>query len=170
MKMNNKRIMSIMLVVMLTLSGLLAIAPASSAKPKGNVSKEKLQIENVEWDKEAQEFVIEMSLKFGLATAGERAGFVVSTIMTIYTGESIYVIEPKGDIVRKVARAEKDATNMVSIEPQHIQWDRDGGTVIEIICVTFKFVLSNPGNEDSGGITQIDPPCLELDVGPPDTD
>ena len=55
MKINRKRILSMSLVVLLCLSALIAISPASSAESKNDNSK--IKIESVTWDKANQGFI-----------------------------------------------------------------------------------------------------------------
>ena len=44
---------------------------------------EKLKVDNHDWDRDGQEFVIGLSCQFGTATAGEHADFMVRTELTI---------------------------------------------------------------------------------------
>ena len=167
MKIINKRILSISMVLMLVLLGLAALATPTSAGFIGDVPVRPFKIDKISWDRQSQEFVIGMSLKFGLATAGEHAGFTVSSSLKIDTGEAVFVIDPQEDSVHKAAGAKKVGRNMVMIEPQRIPWDRDGGMFTGTIIVTITIVLINPGG---GGMTEINPPTIRLNTGIPDTD
>ena len=170
MRTNRKRVVSISLVLMLVLLCLGTLAPSSSAGFIGDVPVKPIRIDAVIWDRDAAEFIVKLSCPFGIATAGEHADFMISTNLKIDTGGSVISIDPKETGIRKEAGAVKDADKFIKLEPQRIPWDRDGGRVNGIVTLTFSFVLLNPGGGNSGGMTEINPPSLELNVDPPDPD
>jgi hypothetical protein len=114
-------------VFVLILSGLIAIAPASGAESEGEGNDTKIEIESVSWDKANQGFVVALSLKFGLATAGEHADFSVATSLKFDADGNSVTLSAESTIV-KAEDAIKDSENMIQIDPTFIPWDRNGGT------------------------------------------
>jgi hypothetical protein len=149
MKKNRKRILSILMVFVLTISGLIAIAPVSGAESEGEGNDTKIRIDDLTWDKANQGFVVALSLKFGLATAGERAGFSVATTLNFDAGEhgGITISVPSGEesVHIEPEDATKDSDNFITIDPSFIPWDRNGGTFEGFVEVTVIIELSNPG-------------------------
>jgi hypothetical protein len=121
MKTNRKRILSISMVLVMAISVLIAIAPASVAEPEGNASK--LKIEGLTWDKTNQGFVVALSLNFGLATAGEHADFLIATTLKI-DADGVSVTLNGESAIKKAEGAIKDSENMIPLEPIIIPWDR----------------------------------------------
>jgi hypothetical protein len=141
--MKTKKIVNISMVFVLCLSGLIALAPASLAAPEENASK--LEIESISWDKTNQGFVVALSLKFGLATAGEHAGFSVATTLNFDADGNQVTLSDESNIV-KVDGAIKDSDNMIIIDPTFIPWDRNEGTFEGPLEVTAEIRLLNPEN------------------------
>lgn len=158
MKTNRKKIVSIGLVLMLVLLGLAALAPTSSAGITGDVPMKPFKIDTVTWDSDGQQFVVELSLKFGLATAGEHAGFKISTILMITTGYKAYTLELKGCKVDKPEDAVKDDEGFAQIEPQDVKWDRDGGTYEGTALVSATLKLLNRGGRPVSSVELVDIP------------
>ncbi len=144
MKTNSKRIMSISLVLVLTL---VAIAPASLAKPEKD---SKIKVESVTWDKGTQEFVVEMSCKFGLANAGDHAGFLISAELQIQTDDNYYTLDSKDNPIHMQQGAEKGKNGYIEIEPKHIPWDRNGGSEEGKGIVTVIAGFKNPKGRNIG--------------------
>jgi hypothetical protein len=147
MKVYGKRMVSISIVLIMTLSGLITTAPASVAMPSGDDSK--IKIESVTWDRNTQGFVVALSFKFGLATAGENADFSVMTKISFEAGgiPSTLIGE---SAVRKAEGATKDSDNMITIDPSFIPWDRNGGKFEGLLDVTATIELINSGNDGDG--------------------
>lgn len=125
-----------------------------------------LQINDISWDIEGQQFVIQMSCRFGLATAGEHADFKIVTNLEIVAGDATFYEHVETGI-SKVAGAEKDADGFIKLEALRIPLNIYGGWFTGKILFTINFLLLNPGGT---GMTQIDPPSLEIDAGIPDDD
>lgn len=88
---------------------------------------EKLRIDAQTWDKFGQQFVLDMSCKFGLATAGEHADFKVHSDLSIVADGTTH--NAAGETaVRKQPGAGKDVDGYIKIEPLKIAWDRGGFT------------------------------------------
>lgn len=142
MKSNRKRILSIYLVLVLTISGLIAITPASIAESEKDVSK--IEIESVSWDITNQGFVVALSLNFGLATAGEHADFLVAATLNFDADGNSVILSGESAIV-KAEGAKKDSDNMITIDPRFIPWDRNSGTFEGLVQGTILFEIFNPG-------------------------
>jgi hypothetical protein len=118
-----------------------------------------LRIDAVSWDKETQEFVVELSVRPGVTIGGSLAGFMVSTSIEIDTGGPVFQIDPKGDPVSGVDPKDggvsqvdpKDTGMYLPIDPQRISWDR--GTYKGTAIVTVTTALKNP----SGEVMGVDP-------------
>ena len=149
MRTNRKKVVSVSLVLMLVLLGLAALAPTCSAGFIGDVPVRPFKIDLVTWDSDGQQFVIELSCKFGLATAGEHADFKLSTSLEIDTELSTFSIELMDGGVHKQPGASKDK-GFITLEPQRIPWDRHGGTYEGKATVTTSVEIINPGGEVMG--------------------
>lgn len=105
---------------LLILLSLMLMAPC---KVKG----QKLRIDKIGWDNAASSFIIELSCKFGIATAGEHADFKIRTVVDIFDMDGNQwdtVIDKHG--FGKIEGAEKDADGFAQIEGQDVDWDRNG--------------------------------------------
>jgi hypothetical protein len=159
MKKYKKRIVSISMVLVLILSGLIAIAPASLAESEKDVSK--MQINGLTWDTTNQAFVVEISLKFGLATAGEHADFLVGTTLNFDADGNSVTLSGESVIV-KAEGATKDPDNMITIDPSFIPWDRNGGMFegpvdVEVRVGLAKFTIGFDEKPNSANeITEVD--------------
>lgn len=129
---------------------------------------EKLRYDENGWEKDGQQFVIQMSSKFGIATAGEHAGFKATTDLTIHAAGKTY--QEKGEcIIQKDPTAEKDADGYIRIQPTYIKWDREG---FEGIAKTEASInLLNPAGSVMGdAVTGVDDVTIEGPVGGPGDD
>jgi len=111
---------------------------------------EKLRHDSTVWDRDGQAFVVTMSCKFGIATAGEHAGFTVRTDLLITDGIYAYHCNNNVGEISKVAGATKDADGYIKIEPQTIGWDRDGGSFTGQASVAVTTSLIGPGGKKVG--------------------
>ena len=68
--------------------------------------------------------------------------------------------------IAKAPDAESDDDGFIELEPLYIPWDRDGGRYSGSVLVMVKATFVVP----SGGMTQIDPPSVEIDTGVPEDD
>jgi hypothetical protein len=119
---------------------------------------EKLRYEDNGWEKDGQQFVIQMSCKFGQATAGEHADFKVRTILDIFKHDGQEWDSVTGErSIRKLAGAEKDADHYVKIEPTTIAWDRQG--YIGNVSVTASLQLIGPSGNTIGDAV-VTPPTM----------
>ncbi len=125
-----------------------------------------LRIDDISWDREGQVFVIELSCRFGTATAGEHADFKVVTNLEIIAGEATFYIHAETGISKDV-NAKKDVDGFIKLKPLLIPWIKEGVCHIRTILLNLNLLVFNPGD---GGMTQIDPPSLQIDCGIPDTD
>jgi hypothetical protein len=133
--------------VLVGVSGILSPAFAPSDK-----KPEQLRIDDVKWDVVNQEFVIEMSAKFGLATAGEQADFTISIGLEISHPGNVANLLYK----YAVARAEPSGGQgpgrdyFVSVNAARIPWDRANGTVFGTVHVTTTAKLLSPTGQVIG--------------------
>jgi hypothetical protein len=121
MNKNRKRVMSVLMVFVLTVSGLITITPPSGAESEGDDTK--MEIEGLTWDTTNQGFVVSISLKFGLATAGEHTDFLVHATLNFDVDGIPVTLSGESNIV-KADGAIKDSEGMISIESIIITWDR----------------------------------------------
>lgn len=125
-----------------------------------------LRIDDISCDREGQQFVIQLSCRFGLATAGEHADFRIVTNLEIIYGDVIINAQSVNGIA-KAANAKKDIDGFVKLRPLLIPWIKEGVCYTGTILLDLDLLLFNP---DDGGMTQIDPPSLQIDCGVPDPD
>jgi hypothetical protein len=126
-----------------------------------------MELRDVSWDRANQQFVVELALKHGLANAGERAGFKVGLSLTVDTGDRVVELDPLQDPVAIAPRTVKDNRNLVELVPISLPWDECYGSITGKLKVTVSAHLINPSG---GGMTQIDPPSLQIDGGVPEDD
>ena len=126
----------------------------------------KLRHDDTSWDRDAGQFVVSMSCKFGIATAGEHAGFTARTTLVINTGGDPLTVTSE-TAIQKAEGAQKGADGYIAIEPTNIQWDRGGfaGTA----SVETSIELVNPsGNVMGDAVTSVTDitiePCEELSI------
>jgi hypothetical protein len=143
----------VLLTIGIILIALSIMAPEDKA--------EKLRHEDNGWEKEGQQFVVQMSCKFGIATAGEHADFKVKTILTINAGGKEYTETGERNI-QKVEGASKDADGYVKIEPTYIQWDRDGGIFGGAASVQASASIVGPSGNDLGDVVESPPIMIEV--------
>jgi hypothetical protein len=133
-----------------SLVGVFGILSPAWAPP--SQKPEKIQIDNVTWDVVNQEFVIAMSAKFGLATAGEQADFTISVGLEISHPGNVASLAYE----YAVARAEPSggqgpgADYLVSVNGARIPWDRANGTVFGTVHVTTTAKLIGPSGQVIG--------------------
>lgn len=91
-------------------------APPPREKP------EKLSIDGLTWNSTAQGFLVELSALFGIATAGEGAGFSLSTLVVIFNldGNPIDVLGPQVNPVVLLDGRTGDGEHFVSLVPQFV--------------------------------------------------
>jgi hypothetical protein len=109
---------------------------------------EKLSIDGLTWNSTAQGFLVELSALFGIATAGEGAGFSLSTLVVIFDldGNPIVVLGPQVDPVVSRDGTTGDGEHFVSLVPQFVPC----GSCAEIddqVLVTFVTEVLNPDGE-----------------------
>jgi hypothetical protein len=106
---------------------------------------EKISIDNVQWNSQAQGFLVELSALFGLGTAGDNAEFTLRTVVEIADGggNPIDVVEQSALVVTREGSV-PDADGFVSLAPQLIAWDRLAGTFAGPALVTVSSELRNP--------------------------
>jgi len=109
---------------------------------------EKISIDNVTWNSQAQGFLVELSALFGIATAGENAGFSLSTLAVIFDldGNQIDVLGPQVDPVVSRDGTPGDGEHFVSLVPPFVPC----GSCAEIddeVIVTFVTDVLNPASE-----------------------
>ncbi len=117
--------------------------PAHAAQPE---RVEKLRIDGTRWDRVSQQFVVDISCKAGIAGAGDKAVFWVSTELWVDTGVQLSIVLTHESVVSKLEGATKDAEGKIQLEPQYIPWDRmlDSGEYFTgEAYVTTKIVLKN---------------------------
>jgi hypothetical protein len=142
-----RKLIAALLTAVMLLTGFSGMALAVGDKA------EKLHHDNTGWDKESQAFVVTMSCKFGIATAGEHAGFTISTDLLITDGIDVFHYDNNVRGIAIVEGATKDADGYIEIEPQTIGWDRDGGSFTGQASVTVTTSLIGPGGKKVGRST-----------------
>ena len=145
-------------VVVLSLAMLMSLFTMGPAPDK----TEKLRHDDTSWDSVGQQFVVSMSCKFGIATAGEHAGFTARTTLVINTGGDPETVTGE-TVIQKADGAQKDADGYIAIEPTYIQWDRGGfaGTA----SVESSTELVNPsGNVMGDAVTSV----TDIIIEPPE--
>jgi hypothetical protein len=141
----------VLLTIGIILVALSVMAPEDKA--------EKLRHEDNGWEKEGQQFVVQMSCKFGIATAGEHANFTTRTELTIVAGGETYELESIENI-KKVDGAEKDSDGYVKIEPSEIKWD--SGDFEGPATVTSSTSLVSPSGNEQGDAVVSPPKTVEV--------
>jgi len=81
-----------------------------------NEKAEKVRIDSLTWDGTGQQFELEMSCKFGMATAGEHADFKVGTTLLIDIGDGTTSTAEAETAIRKEPGATKDGDGYVKID------------------------------------------------------
>lgn len=107
---------------------------------------EKIKAGPVLWDGGQQAFVVPTSLMFGLATAGEAAGFSLRTKIDVLDPNFAEVagLGPQVDPVEWREGSEPDENGFVDLVAPTIPWDRNGGTVAGTVVMSTTIVLINP--------------------------
>lgn len=124
---------------------------------------DKLYQDDIAWDNETQQFIISVSCKRGIATAGEHADFTISTnLLVTKDNKEYFILTPNKQIV-KLEDAEKDSAGYVQIEPLAIPWDRDGGSITGPATVQSTMSLVGPSGKSIGKPAFI---SKELDIQP----
>jgi hypothetical protein len=166
MKSYGKKIASVSMVLVMMLSGISAIASVSSAAPAEETSK--IEIEDLTWDRAEQGFVVALSLKFGIATAGEHADFSLGTTLEFDAGGNSVTLSGESAIV-KVDGATKDSDNMITIDPTFIPWDRNGGKFEGLVDVSVKVIIEKQTpNDNQGGFEPVGRPTnFDIHIPPP---
>ncbi len=141
-----------------TLLSCLLLVLFVSVLPAPEEKAEKLRYDDNGWEKEGQQFIVQMSCKFGIATAGEHADFKVRSILTINAGGKEYTETGERNI-QKVEGASKDADGYIKIEPLEIPWDRDGGIFEGAASVTASISLVGPSGNVQGDVI-VTPPTI----------
>ncbi len=126
----------VLLAALLTFPG-----PAHAPAPE---KAEKLSIDTVTWDEGGQEFKVALSCKFGMATAGEHAGFTTSTSLELGPEAGGQLLGPVVNPV-KPKESKPDDDGYVKIDPTPIPWDRMGGTYEGTTTVNVTVELKTPG-------------------------
>lgn len=145
-----KKIIALLLLLLVNVP--MVLAPEDKA--------EKLIHDNTGWDREGQQFVVSMSCRFGIATAGEHAGFSLRVAVDIMADGKTY--SEKGERgITKVEGASKDQDGYIAIEPMRISWDRGG--FVGDAGVTTSIQLVGPSGNEMGdpvsysGVITIEP-------------
>jgi len=137
---------------------------------------EKIRVDDVTWDDSSQEFIVQLSAKFGLAQAGENANFEVCTTLSISdaSGNSVGTAGPACTPLQKLEGATKDSDGFIALEPTRVGWDRNGGTFTGSASVSATTELKSPSGGTVGGSTgesTSTPTNLEIgDGSPPDNE
>ena len=113
----------------------------------------KLKVDEQDYDMEAGQLIIQMSCKFGVATAGEHANFMVRTELTIKAGADSYDLAGERNIT-KAEGATKDADNFIAIEPITVLWDSQGFTGYADVATRVSLVGPN-GNIQGAPVIQV---------------
>ena len=101
----------------------------SFAWAAGNDEPQKINIDGAGYNASTQNFEIQLSANFGIATAGKRAGFVVVSTVLIFddtTGTQVASLTGVAPVVRAGGSRGSD---LVPLVDQLIFWDRNCGTV-----------------------------------------
>ena len=121
------------------------VSPCPAPQPdKG----EFITIDTVVWNPLAHTFEIEMSAQFGIATAGNKAGFTIKTLLSIAdaNGNVVGVLTQEGPVIPQEGRLPSDG-GFTALVPQVIAWDRAGGSLGGTAVVTVSCELLNPASQ-----------------------
>ncbi len=129
----------------LLLCGLAVLAPAAWA-PQSGGKPEKGKVGTPAWITGSDLFSVPISVKFGVATAGENAGFTIVTSLTVTIPSKTIPLPPVVTPVQKVPNVAPDTDGMVPIVPPQVPWDRDGGTYSGPVDLGFFIEFRNPDN------------------------
>ena len=130
------------LVVILVLSVLVMPSYAAAAPQQDN--REVLRIDDVIYETEQLQFVVQMSCKWGMANAGEHSDFRVKTILYI-DWSSLGPLEGERDVL-KVEGEIKGQDGYVKIEPTYLY----GNPHLSWCMVHVYSELINPGGKVMG--------------------
>jgi len=148
-----KKIIALMLLLLVNVP--MVLAPEDKA--------EKLRVNGNDWDRDGQQFVVSMSCKFGIATAGERAGFSLRVTVDITADGKTY--SEKGvNGISKVEDASKDQDGYIAVEPTKIAWDRGGFTGDAGVTTSIQLVGPS-GNEIGDPVSHSE--VIEIEPQPP---
>jgi len=145
-----------------TLLSCLLLVLFVSVLPAPEEKAEKLRHDDNGWEKEGQQFIVQMSCKFGIATAGEHADFKVRSILTINAGGKEYTETGERNI-QKVEGASKDADGYIKIEPLEIPWDRDGGIFEGAASVQASASIVGPSGNVQGDVIVTPTTMVEVE-------
>ena len=123
----------------------LTFASTTVQAPAGD----KLSVDDNDWDSASSSFVIEISTSFGIARAGERAGFTIETtlIITDSGGNQLARLTQEDPVRMQRGTPAPPRNGMVPLEPIEIPWDRNGGTLTGTVLVESSIELINPGGQ-----------------------
>ena len=141
-----KKLQLVGFFVLVLIVSLTSIAAASD-------KTDKLKVDEQNYDIEAGQFIIQMSSKFGIATAGEHANFTVRTELTIKAGANSYDLSGERGIT-KVEGAVKDQDGFIAIEPIKVLWDSQGFTDYADVATRVSLVGPN-GKVIGDAIVQV---------------
>lgn len=138
------------LVLVVCLLILLPAAPVMAQEDKA----EKLRYDNNGWDREGQTFVLSLSCKFGIATAGEHGAFNVFVQLDIFDFDNNNWDSIKAmALIAKAEGAKKDSEGYINIEQLIIPWDRVGGTFEGVATVVATTAIIGPSGNTVGDVT-----------------
>jgi hypothetical protein len=125
-----------------------------------------MELDDIRWDRDEQQFEIMLSCRFGIATAGEHADFKIVSNLDVHDGDSVINLCSE-DGISIAEGAEKDRHGFIELDRLYIPWERVPRWTEGVLKLNLNLVLYNPND---GGMTQIDPPSLDIDGGVPDDD
>ena len=134
---------------LITMAVMIGLTLASTAVQAPEQQPEKLNISGSGYDSATQSFFIEISAQFGIARAGERAGFTIETtlIITDLSGNQLARLTQEDPVRMQRGTPAPPRNGMVPLEPIDIPWDREGGTLTGTVIVSGSIELINPGGE-----------------------
>jgi hypothetical protein len=106
---------------------------------------EKIVVGTINWNNTSQSFDVSHSAQFGIATAGENAGFTISTTLSLANGTRL------GPVEVPIVQSGGDEGGTVTLRPTSVPYDREAGAFSGSVDVTATSQLLGPNGESIGG-------------------
>ena len=141
----------------------------------GTDAAEKIRVREITWDNETQEFVIDMSVRYGVAVGGDKAGLGINVMLELTdfngvridtTGASFEFDNAKPS---KVSGPSPPAMGVyINLDPLRILWDRNGGTFSGLVNVNAALTLQNKAGKVSPKDTRVSFEQTNVQIDPVD--
>lgn len=105
----------------------------------------KLRIDDISWD--GEQFVLDYSALFGMATGGQASDFVITTTLTVEKDEEFFKVPTEIITITIKSGAVMEADNTIQLEPNLVRWDRADGSVSGDVQILATSGLLNPASK-----------------------